>query len=61
MHVHKGQLEITNEDGVCQIPLEDLMILTCIGPNIRMSTMAQAQIADAGVSLMIIDEKYGAS
>lgn len=58
MHVKKGQLEITNEDGVLLIPLEDLSTVICSGANIRMSTMAQSQMAEAGISLMVINEKY---
>ena len=58
IHVRKSQLEITNQDGIIMIPLEDLTTIVCSGANIKMSTMAQAQIAEAGISLMIIDEKY---
>ena len=58
VHVRRGQLEVTNEDGVFIVPLEDLLTIVCSGASIRMSTMAQSQIAEAGISLMIIDEKY---
>lgn len=58
VHVRKGQLEITNQGGVILIPLEDLSTIICSGANIRMSTMAQAQIAEAGISMMVINEKY---
>ena len=58
IHIRKGQLEITNQDGILLIPLEDLTTIVCSGANIRMSTMAQAQIAEAGISMMIIDERY---
>ena len=47
-----------NEKGLLRIPLEDLATIICSGANIRMSTMAQSQITAAGISLMIIDEKY---
>ena len=58
LHVSKGQLEIENENGIFKIPLDDLTTIICSGANIRISTMAQAHIAKAGISLMIIDEKY---
>lgn len=58
IHIRRGQLELTNQEGVILVPLEDLATIVCSGANIRMSTMAQAQIAEAGISLMIIDEKY---
>ena len=49
IHVKKGQLAITNEDGTIWIPLEDLATIVCSGANIRISTMAQAKIAEAGI------------
>ena len=58
VHVRRGQLEIANQEGTVSVPLEDLATIVCSGANIRMSTMAQAQIAEAGITLMIIDEKY---
>ena len=58
IHVRRGQLEITHEEGIILIPLEDLATIICSGANIRISTMAQAQIAENGISMMIIDEKY---
>lgn len=47
LHVNKGQLEINNSDGLFKVPLEDLATIICSGANIRLSTMAQAQIAKA--------------
>lgn len=58
IHVKKGQLEITNSEGMVSVPLCDLATIVCSGANIRMSTMAQAQIAENGISLMIINAKY---
>lgn len=58
VHVRRHQLEVTNDDGTFLIPLEDLSTVICSGANIRMSTMAQSQISEAGISLMIINEKY---
>lgn len=58
IHLRQGQIEITNEDGIFMIPVEDIHTIICSGPGIRMSTMAQAQIAEAGVSIMVINEKY---
>lgn len=58
LHVNKGQLEINNSEGLFKIPLEDLATIICSGANIRLSTMAQVQIAKAGIAFMVIDEKY---
>lgn len=58
VHVRKGQLEITAQEDTIRIPLEDLTTVICSGSNIRMSTMAQSQMAEAGISLMVINEKY---
>ena len=35
VHVCKGQLVVTNEEGTISIPLEDLSTIVCSGPNIR--------------------------
>lgn len=58
VHVRRGQLVVTNEEGTFSIPLEDLSTIVCSGPNIRMSTMAQCEIAAADISMMMINEKY---
>ena len=58
LNVNKGQLEINNSDGLFKVPLEDLATIVCSGANIRLSTMAQVQIAKAGIAFMVIDEKY---
>ena len=58
VHVHRKQLVITNEQGTFSIPLEDLTTIVCSGANIRMSTMAQARITGAGITMMIINEAY---
>jgi len=58
IHVKRSQLEITEQGVTVMIPLEDLTTVICSGPNIRMSTMAQSQMAAAGISLMVINEKY---
>ena len=58
IHVKRSQLEITEQGVTVMIPLEDLTTVICSGANIRMSTMAQSQMASAGISLMVINEKY---
>lgn len=58
VHVRKGQRVVNNEEGTFSIPLEDISTIVCNGPSIRMSTMAQCEIATADISMMMINEKY---
>lgn len=58
IHINKGQMEVTKEDGTFLIALEDIETLICSGAGIRMSTMAMSQIATGGISMMVINEKY---
>ena len=58
LHVTKGQLLITQEEGEVSIPLEDLITIVCVGSNIRLSTMGMSQISETGITIMSIDEKY---
>ena len=34
IHVRRGQLEITNEEGIILIPLEDLATIVCSGADV---------------------------
>lgn len=58
LHVNRSQLQIDQEEGRITVPIEDLASVVCTGPGIRIPTLAQAILAKAGVSLMILDEKY---
>lgn len=58
IHINKGQMEVTKEDGTFLIALEDIETLICSSAGIRMSTMAMSQIASSGISMMVINEKY---
>lgn len=52
------QLEITQEDGTALVPLADITTITCIGPDIRISTMALTKLAEAKVILITLNNKY---
>ena len=39
IHIKEGQLEVTTEEGVVLIPIEDLSQIMAHGSNIRLSTM----------------------
>lgn len=39
IHIKEGQLEVTTEDGIAIIPIEDLSNIMIHGANIRLSTM----------------------
>ena len=40
LHMKNNQLQIEQNERILQIPLEDITQITCIGPDIRISTMA---------------------
>ena len=49
VHVANGQLLVEQDDRSVTVPVSDMLMLVVSGPNIRMSTMAQAILADAHV------------
>lgn len=61
LHVEKHQLVIKQEAGIVRIPLEDILHITCLGPNIRISTLALSKLSESGITVMCLDEKYYAS
>lgn len=58
IHIKEGQLEITTEEGVALIPIEDLCQIMVHGANIRLSTMDMSILSQNKVALMTLDEKY---
>ena len=58
LHMKNGQLEIAQEEGTVMIPIEDISQIFCIGPDIRISTMALSKLALHKVALTTLDEKY---
>lgn len=58
IHIKEGQLEITTEEGVVVIPIEDLNQIMVHGANIRLSTMDLSILSQNKVALMTLDEKY---
>lgn len=58
IHIKEGQLEVTSEDGIALIPIEDLSQILVHGANIRLSTMDISILTQNKVSIMTLDEKY---
>lgn len=58
IHIKEGQLEITTEEGVALIPIEDLSQIMVHGANIRLSTMDLSILSQNKVAVMTLDEKY---
>ena len=58
LHMKNGQLEISQEEGAVLIPVEDISQVFCMGPDIRLSTMALSKLAMSKVALTTLDEKY---
>ena len=61
LHVKEHQLIIIQESGTVRIPLDDILYITCSGPNIRISTLALSKLSEQGITVLTIDEKYNAS
>lgn len=58
IHIKEGQLEVTTEEGIALIPIEDLNQIMVHGANIRLSTMDLSILSQNKVALMTLDEKY---
>lgn len=58
LHIKGGQLEVTTEEGIALIPLEDLTQIMVHGANIRLSTMDMSILSQNKIALMTLDEKY---
>lgn len=58
LHIISGQLEITTDDGVAIIPIEDLVQIMAHGANIRLSTMDLSILTQNKISIMTLDDKY---
>lgn len=58
IHIKEGQLEVTSENGVATVPIEDLNQIMVHGANIRLSTMDLSILSQNKVSVMTLDEKY---
>lgn len=58
IHIKNGQMRIEQEEGIVQIPLEDISVVICLGSNIRISTMGLAKLAEYGIVLQCVDESY---
>lgn len=50
VHVHDYQLVVEQETGTASILVEQVELLVTYGPSIRVSTMAQAILVQAGSS-----------
>lgn len=58
IHIIEGQLEVSTEEGVVLIPLEDLTQIMVHGANIRLSTMDLSILSQNKIAVMTLDEKY---
>ncbi len=58
MHIKEGQLEITTDDGVTVVPIEDLNQIMVHGANIRLFTMDLSILSQNEVVLMTLDDRY---
>ena len=58
IHINHAQLEVTTQEGISFIPLEDLEQIMAHGANIRLSTMDLSILTKNKVGLLTLDEKY---
>lgn len=58
IHIKEGQLEVTSQDGVALIPVEDISQIMVHGANIRLSTMDLSILSQNKVAVMTLDAKY---
>ena len=58
IHIKEGQLEITTDDGIAVVPIEDLNQIMVHGANIRLSTMDLSILSQNKVALMTLDDRY---
>ncbi|MCI6242444.1 MAG: CRISPR-associated endonuclease Cas1, partial [Agathobacter sp.] len=56
IHIKEGQLEVTSENGVAVVPIEDLNQIMVHGANIRLSTMDLSILSQNKVSVMTLDD-----
>lgn len=54
IHIKEGQLEVTSENGVAVVPIEDLNQIMVHGANIRLSTMDLSILSQNKVSVMTL-------
>ena len=58
VHVHEGQLVVEQEAGTACVPVGQVEILIACGPSIRISTMAQTMLAEAGVVTLLMGKNH---
>ncbi len=58
IHIQSGQLQVTTEKGMIQIPVEDLSEILVHGAGIRLSTMDLSILSQNKVALVTLDDRY---
>ncbi|WP_297570059.1 type II CRISPR-associated endonuclease Cas1 [uncultured Anaerovibrio sp.] len=58
IHIRSNQLELMQDEGQVNIPVEDIAVILTIGSNIRLSTMDLSILANNHVALVTLDNKY---
>ena len=56
LHIQHHQIHILQEGKEIKVPLEDLLHIFCIGPDIRISTKALSILSQNKISLVTLDE-----
>ena len=58
LYIRHHQIHILQEGKEIKVPLEDLLHIFCIGPDIRISTKDLSILSQNKISLVTLDEKY---
>lgn len=56
LHIRHYQIHILQECKEIKVPLEDLLHIFCIGPDMRISTKALSILSQNKISLVTLDE-----
>ena len=58
IHIRNGQMEITTNDGMASVPIEDLNQIILHGAGIRLSSMDLSLLSQNKVGVMTADDRY---
>ncbi len=58
VHVRDDQLIVEQDAGTASVPVEQVELLVTYGPSIRISTMAQTMLAQAGVVTILCGRNH---
>ena len=58
LHIKSNQLEVTTNEGVAMIPIEDIAVILMHGANIRLSSMDLSILTQNKIAIITADDKF---